>query len=82
MQMFDIKGGAKVRMGFNIARIVRSFVVFPFSPADIYRLQARIENAELRSAYREGVAPVTATPNRFTLPLVPSFISVSSALSF
>lgn len=36
--------------------------------------QVRIENAELRSAYREAVAPVTATPNRFTLPYVhPAF---------
>ena len=76
MQMFDIKGGAKVRMGFNIARIVRSLIVIQCLRADIYRSQARIENAELRSAYREGVGPVTATPNRFTLPLVPYIIRV------
>ena len=67
MQMFDAKGGSRIRGGFNVTRIVRPFLYLPIDHATVtQRLQVRIENPELRGKYRDAVSTVTCTPNHFT----------------
>jgi hypothetical protein len=51
MQMFDIKGGSKVRGGFSLSRVVSYITPCPAAVSTLTPPQVRIENAELRSKY-------------------------------